>query len=363
MMRNARQNVGQQYTMNSPSGPVSNIAENLKLLANPQTRNPYLKALSGTREGRPVSDLFDFTDFITQLGGKVPRKVKAQRQGELKELRRAYDISMRASRRDNMPGFTAYLEKDKQKALKYVQQQHREETEQVNLVKRVGQVGEKALGKATEFGKKWAYDPQTRRPLPQSPLYPGNPPHPMMAGLKRYLTTGDKTMTNEELMRMLPMVALTTAPVAVKGGLVGNQLLQQLRQQGYPNQNIVYRAVDSGGRGSTLGKGKYFNFNKNEAMRWGSDVRAFRLDPKAKMLDLTEPIRLQNATEEAIKANRGQYLYILKHKGATEALGEILADWAKKLGYDGIKSVDSVFGSVVFKSEFLKPLSKFLKPL
>lgn len=120
----------------------------------------------------------------------------------------------------------------------------------------------------------------------------------------------------------------------------------------------VFRASDSTSGQSALGKGKYFTFGRGSADKWGNNIEEFTLDPKAKMLDLSDPVKLQQFTDKAIKNNQNLWL---STRNIYDKVGEIMTAEAKKRGFDGIIGDDNVFGSVVFDDKYLTPAGQAMR--
>jgi Large polyvalent protein associated domain 38 len=118
---------------------------------------------------------------------------------------------------------------------------------------------------------------------------------------------------------------------------------------------VVFRAVDSTDGKAVLGNGTYFADDPGSVKRYGQNVQRFVLDRNAKMLDLREPSSYQEFVDDALRVFRDEYETLLEKEGGDRAFGEVLAKYAKELGYDGIRADDVAYGSVVFNKEMLRP--------
>lgn len=116
--------------------------------------------------------------------------------------------------------------------------------------------------------------------------------------------------------------------------------------------DTVYRAVDSTNNEVVLGPGTYVGYNKASVTRYGKNIKTFTVDPNAKMLDLSDPEALDKFTKQAIKDNPARFTALTKEHGDM-GVGYLRAEMAQKMGYDGIRGDDMVFGSVLFDKKHL----------
>lgn len=123
-----------------------------------------------------------------------------------------------------------------------------------------------------------------------------------------------------------------------------------------PGQTIkgdtVYRAVDSTNKEAVLGPGTYYGYDKKSVARYGKDIKTFTVDPRAKMLNLSDPDALEKFTQDAIKNNPAKFEALTKKYGDM-GVGYLRAEVAQSMGFDGIRGDDMIFGSVVFDNKHL----------
>lgn len=121
-----------------------------------------------------------------------------------------------------------------------------------------------------------------------------------------------------------------------------------------PQGQAAFRAEDSTNKGSTLGKGTYFDFNKKFASTFGKKVGNYNLSPNAKMMDLRGQDTLQAFTDDAISKNQELFRKTMQSRGNDEAIGAVMRKHAQDLGFDGI--VSDTLGSVVWDKKLLKKI-------
>lgn len=117
----------------------------------------------------------------------------------------------------------------------------------------------------------------------------------------------------------------------------------------------VFRANDSTNGKAVIGRGTYVSELLDGVKRYGKQISEFEIQPGTKLLDLTEPRVLQEFTDEAIQKYPKLFDDTMKSDTSDQAIGAVMTQYAKELGFDGIKADPKNFGTVVFDGAKLKP--------
>lgn len=125
----------------------------------------------------------------------------------------------------------------------------------------------------------------------------------------------------------------------------------------------AFRAVDSNNNKALLGIGKYADKSRQAVARYGTNIQKTQIDPNLKLLKLKSGLDYDDMVVNAMKDNPERTNQVLKQMGQEKGMGQIITDYVKKLGYQGVDGTELGFGIATYDDVVTLPKGQTISQL